>query len=177
MSLIDSARAFAETAHAGQTRKGAGAEPYTVHLAEVAALAARFGGSEAAICAAWLHDTVEDCGTAPATLTAAFGAEVAALVLEVTDDKSLPKARRKALQVEHAPHKSPEAALLKICDKLSNIRAVAETPPTHWEPARQGAYLDWAEAVVARLPAGHAAARAAFAAQLAASRAAVAARG
>lgn len=88
----------------------------------------------------------------------------------------LPKARRKELQIEHAPHKSPQAALLKICDKLSNIRAVAETPPSDWPQARRAAYLDWAEAVVAGLPAGADPARPAFAAQLAASRAAVAAR-
>ena len=176
MTPIEAARAFAETEHQGQTRKGAAAEPYSVHLAEVATLVTRFGGSEAAICAAWLHDTVEDCQTAPETLARHFGAEVAALVVELTDDKSQPKARRKELQIAHAPHKSPEAALLKICDKLSNIRAVAETPPADWPQARRAAYLDWAEAVVAMLPAGADPARPAFAVQLAASRAAVASR-
>ncbi|WP_372840110.1 HD domain-containing protein [Phaeovulum sp.] len=175
MSLIDTARQFAEIAHAGQTRKGPEAAPYTDHLAEVAALVAQFGGSEVAVSAAWLHDTVEDCQTAPEDLRALFGAAVAALVLELTDDKSLPKERRKALQVENAPHKSPEAALVKICDKISNIRAVGEAPPVGWSAERRLAYLDWAESVVLRLPAGADPARAVFAAQLAASRRAVAA--
>ncbi len=175
MSLIDTARQFAEIAHAGQTRKGPEAAPYTEHLAEVAALVARFGGSEAAVCAAWLHDTIEDCPTQPEDLRAQFGDAVAALVLELTDDKSLSKERRKELQVANASHKSPEAALVKICDKLSNIRAVAEAPPVGWSQDRRMAYLDWAESVVVCLPTGANPARATFVAQLAASRRAVAA--
>lgn len=177
MSTVDMARQFAEAAHAGQTRKGAGKEPYISHVAEVAALVAGFGGSGGQVMAAWLHDTVEDCGVSPEEVAARFGAEVAALVGEVTDDKSLPKAERKQLQVDHAPHKSDAAALIKICDKLSNIRAVGTAPPVHWPVARQAAYLDWAEAVVARLPSGADPVREAFAVALAGSRRMVAARG
>lgn len=176
MNRIDDARRFAEAAHAGQTRKGAGREPYVVHLEEVATLVARFGGSRAQVMAAWLHDTVEDQGVSPDELEARFGPEVAGLVRELTDDKALDKAERKRLQIAHAPDKSPAAALVKICDKLSNIRAVADTPPLHWPVARQAAYLDWANAVVAALPEVAGAARAAFAGQLVLSRAAVAVR-
>lgn len=176
MTLIDHARGFAEAAHLFQTRKGAGQAPYVVHLEEVAALVARFGGDETAVAAAWLHDTVEDCRITFAEIEARFGPEVAGIVRELTDDKSLEKAERKRLQVVHAPGKSPAAALVKICDKLSNIRAVGETPPLHWDAARQAQYLDWAETVVALLPAVPDAARAAFAGQIALSRAAVTAR-
>lgn len=176
MTQIEQAQAFATRAHAGQTRKGAGAEPYTIHLAEVADLVARHGGNEVAISAAWLHDTVEDCDTTAADIETHFGAEVARIVAQLTDDKSLEKAERKRLQVVNAAKKLPEAALVKICDKLSNIRAVAETPPLHWPIERQLAYLDWAETVVAALPAGADPARASFNQQLAISRAQVRAR-
>lgn len=174
--MIEQAKRFAETVHAGQTRKGAGAEPYTVHLEEVAGLVAGFGASEAAICAAWLHDTVEDCGVTQAEVAAQFGAKVAGIVMELTDDKALEKAERKRLQVINAPKKSAEAALVKICDKMSNIRAVGETPPVQWDMARQAAYLDWAEAVVSALPRVAEGAEAMFASRLKAARAAVATR-
>ncbi|RUS60467.1 bifunctional (p)ppGpp synthetase/guanosine-3',5'-bis(diphosphate) 3'-pyrophosphohydrolase [Pseudorhodobacter sp. E13] len=176
MTTIEQAKAFATRAHAGQTRKGAGAEPYVIHLEEVADLVARHGGSEAAIIAAWLHDTVEDCDTTAADIETHFGPKIAAIVAQLTDDKSLEKAERKRMQIVNAAGKLPEAALVKICDKLSNIRAVGETPPLHWPQARQLAYLDWAETVVAALPAGADPARAAFARQLAASRAQARAR-
>lgn len=153
-----------------QTRKGAGEVPYFTHLEEVAALVQRFGGSQVAILAAWLHDTVEDCDVSSAEVAALFGPEVAAVVAEVTDDKSLEKALRKRKQVANAPHKSAEGALIKICDKMSNIRSVAEAPPLHWDLARKRAYLDWADEVVSALPDHWPEAKAAFAAQLAASR-------
>jgi len=69
-------------------------------------------GSPVVLAAALLHDTIEDTTTTPAELRALFGEEIAGIVLEVTDDKSLPKDRRKALQVEHAPHLSEGAALV-----------------------------------------------------------------
>ena len=76
------------------------------------------------IAGALLHDTVEDCDVTPAELAARFGADVARVVAEVTDDKSLPKARRKELQVEHAAHISPQAKLVKLADKIANVRDV-----------------------------------------------------
>lgn len=171
MTSIARAQAFAETAHDGQIRKGRNAEPYIAHVAEVAAAVAAFGGSDEQVVAAWLHDTVEDCGVTLATLAAEFGAEVAALVAELTDDKSLPKAERKRLQIVNAPGKSQAVALVKICDKMSNVRTVADSPPVHWSMERRAAYLDWAETVVNGLPVGLEAARRAFAATLSASRA------
>jgi (p)ppGpp synthase/HD superfamily hydrolase len=170
---IEDARAFAGTAHAGQIRKGAAGEPYVVHLEEVAVLVAGAGGTTEAVMAAWLHDTVEDCDVALADLAARFGAGVAAIVAELTDDKTLPKAERKRMQVVHAPDKSATAALIKIADKLSNIRALAMSPPVDWTVERLLAYLDWAEEVVEALPDGADPLRAAFARQLAASRTAV----
>ena len=168
---IAKAQRFAETSHHGQTRKGAGAEPYVVHLAEVAEFVARFGGTETAIIAAWLHDTVEDCAIRRDDIAAAFGEAVASVVMELTDDKSLPKAERKRLQIVNAPHKSPEAALVKLCDKMSNVRAVGMNPPLHWPLERKWAYVDWAVAVTDALPTTLSLnARAAFAATVQATR-------
>lgn len=162
MSLIQDAQSFAEIAHAGQTRKGAGREPYVIHLQEVADLVRQFGGSEEAIIAAWLHDTVEDCDVTFADLDARFGTNVSKIVAELTDDKTLPKPERKRLQIVNAPGKSPEAALVKLCDKMSNVRAVGAMPPVHWTHERRHAYIDWAETVVRALPLVSDAARKAF---------------
>ncbi|SIS69650.1 HD domain-containing protein [Phaeovulum vinaykumarii] len=171
--LITAARAFAEAAHAGQTRKGAAREPYVVHLEEVAGYVAGHGGSDVAVAAAWLHDTVEDCGVTPDEIAARFGPEVAAVVAELTDDKARPKAERKRLQEINAPGKSADAALVKACDKLSNLRALVESPPVHWDRARRHAYVDWAERVVAALPAAADPVRPALAAAVARARAAL----
>jgi len=96
-----------------------------------------------------LHDTVEDTRTSPEELEAAFGREVRLVVQEVTDDKKLEKADRKRLQVEHAPYLSPAAKLIKIADKIANVREVTEKPPSDWSATRRREYLDWAERVIA----------------------------
>ena len=69
----------------------------------------------------------------------------------MTDDKSLPKAERKRLQIEHAPHTSREGALVKLADKICNLRDMV-SPPPGWSLERQREYFDWAKAVVDRLP-------------------------
>jgi (p)ppGpp synthase/HD superfamily hydrolase len=155
--LLARAFRFAAAQHAAQRRKGAAAEPYVNHLAEVADLVARAtGGADPnLVAAALLHDTVEDTGTTRAELEALFGADVAALVAEATDDKSLPKAERKRLQVVHAPSRSPRAKLLKIADKASNLRALAASPPAAWSVERRQAYVAWARSVVAGLRGGN----------------------
>lgn len=142
---------FAARKHRDQRRKGAAKEPYLNHLTEVARLVAEAtdGADTTAVLGALLHDTIEDTGTTRLELEREFGAEVAALVAEVTDDKRLPKDRRKQLQVEHAPHKSTRAKLIKLADKTSNLRSLLHSPPTDWDVARQRAYFEWARAVVA----------------------------
>jgi len=147
------AEEFARACHGGQFRKGAAQEPYAVHLEEVAELVRSYGGSETEICAAWLHDTVEDCPpTSFADIESRFGMEVANIVRELTDDKSLEKSERKRLQVVNAPHKSNSAALVKLCDKTSNLRAIANSPPKNWDYQRRSEYVSWALKVVAALP-------------------------
>jgi (p)ppGpp synthase/HD superfamily hydrolase len=174
MSPIEQAEAFARRCHAGQTRKGAAQEPYITHVEEVARMTALWGGGEAAVVAAWLHDTVEDCPpTSTEDIARMFGVDVARIVAELTDDKSLSKAERKRLQIENAPKKSPEASLVKIADKTSNVAALRISPPASWSVERRAAYLDWAEAVVSNLAHRPAEAVKGFEAALAASRAAL----
>ena len=142
---------FAARRHVHQRRKGKDAEPYLNHLAEVACLLAEATGGQdpSVVIAGILHDTIEDTGTTHGELVQLFGPEVADLVKEVTDDKTLPKATRKRLQIETAAHKSGGARMIKIADKISNLRALALSPPADWSHERRVAYFDWAHAVVA----------------------------
>ena len=151
VTLVMHAADFAARRHSSQRRKGAAGEPYVNHLVEVAALLAEAtGGSDAALVAAGLlHDTLEDTATDYEELDAAFGPDIAGLVAEVTDDKSLPKAERKRRQIVGAPAASPRARLLKIADKTSNLRTLVTSPPANWDMARVVEYIDWAEKVVA----------------------------
>ncbi|KAM9366624.1 guanosine-3',5'-bis(diphosphate) 3'-pyrophosphohydrolase MESH1 isoform 2-T2 [Symphorus nematophorus] len=98
--------------------------------------------------AALLHDTVEDTDTSPAELEAKFGTIVARIVQEVTDDKSLPKQERKRQQVEHAPHCSRQAKLVKLADKLYNLRDLNRCTPVGWSAERVQEYFVWASEVV-----------------------------
>lgn len=142
---------FAADRHRDQRRKGTDGAPYVNHLIEVAEILARVGGVEDPVVlqAAVLHDTLEDTPTTAEELEARFGPEVRRVVEEVSDDRRLPQAERKRLQVVHAPHLSERARLVKIADKISNVRAVIESPPAGWSPRRQREYLDWTAAVIA----------------------------
>jgi (p)ppGpp synthase/HD superfamily hydrolase len=147
---ILAAARFAAEKHAGQKRKGLAKEPYVNHLIEVAELIA--ASSETLdtnlVMAGLLHDTIEDTNTTAQDLEELFGADVTSLVLEATDDKSLPKEIRKALQIESAPHKSPRAQTLKLADKISNLRSLRASPPAEWSPDRKRQYGEWARQVV-----------------------------
>lgn len=139
--------------HVNQRRKGAAQEPYINHLIEVASFVAEAteGKDPDLIIAALLHDAIEDQKIPRELIAEQFGEDVASLVFEVTDDKSLPKPERKRLQVETAPKKSPRAKLLKLADKVSNLKSVAVSPPSHWPVQRRLDYVAWAKAVVAAL--------------------------
>lgn len=147
------AAGFSARKHVGQRRKGNDAAPYINHPLEVANLLANVGKVEDldVLIAAVLHDTIEDTETTKEEITEKFGAAVCGYVLEVTDDKSLPKAERKQLQIEHAPHLSTGAKQIKLCDKISNIRDVMENPPDDWSDERRLEYVNWGANVVAGL--------------------------
>jgi (p)ppGpp synthase/HD superfamily hydrolase len=138
--------------HTHQRRKGDAAEPYMNHLLEVASLVAEATeGDSVIVIAALLHDVVEDQGVTHDQVSEFFGPAVAALVAEVTDDKLEPKQARKDRQVGDAPRKSCGASVIKLADKTSNLRAIANSPPP-WDPERKRTYIEWARAVVAGLP-------------------------
>jgi len=142
---------FAARKHAHQRRKGELAEPYVNHLSDVARLlaAATKGEDVTVVIAGLLHDTLEDTETSFDELAKEFGQEVADLVAEVTDDKSLPKAERKRLQIETAPHKSVRARMIKLADKTSNLHSLISSPPRDWSGERIRDYIEWASKVVA----------------------------
>jgi len=149
LTLIFKALEFAADKHRNQRRKDVDSTPYINHPIALAKTLAAVGISDpVVICGALLHDTVEDTETTEAELRAVFGAEIASVVMEVTDDKTLPKAERKQAQVDHAPHLSPEAKLVKLADKISNVTDVVTNPPSDWTVERRQAYCDWATSVV-----------------------------
>ena len=141
---------FAAEKHSGQRRKGATAEPYINHLLEVAELVsgALSEPDTNLVIAALLHDTIEDTGVTKEELAQAFGTDVAELVVELTDDKKLPKAERKRLQIVNAPKKSVRAAVVKIADKISNLRGILSSPPIDWSVQRRREYFEWGKQVV-----------------------------
>lgn len=152
MSLADILRAahFAATKHESQRRKDHAASPYINHPLAVAEVLSRHGVTDPTVIqAALLHDTIEDTATSHAELEAEFGTAVADIVLELSDDKSLCKAERKRLQVVHAPRISHAAKLVKLADKMCNVRDVSDNPPAEWSAERRREYLVWAEQVVA----------------------------
>jgi guanosine-3',5'-bis(diphosphate) 3'-pyrophosphohydrolase len=143
---------FAAQKHAGQFRKGKSRQPYFIHPLEVAELVARVGEIEDAdlLAAALLHDTVEDCGVTETDLRELFGSKVARLVAELTDDKSLPENERRAQQITRSRLLSSEAKVIKLADKISNIREMLDDPPD-WPLKRRQEYVDWGIKVVENL--------------------------
>lgn len=147
------AASFAAEKHIGQKRKGRDQAPYINHPLEVANLLVNVGRIRDydVLIAALLHDTVEDTETTREEIADRFGEDVASIVMEVTDDKTLPKAERKQKQVEHAPHLSKGAKQLKMCDKISNITDIMNNPPDGWSDERRLEYIEWGERVFAGL--------------------------
>ena len=147
------AASFSAKKHIDQKRKGDSASPYINHPLEVANLLVNVGKVEdvEVLTAAVLHDTIEDTGTTKEEITELFGEKVCQMVLEVTDDKSLPKAERKQKQIEHALHLSEGAKQIKLGDKISNITDVMNDPPAGWSKQRRLEYIEWGEKVVAGL--------------------------
>ena len=141
---------FAARKHRDQRRKGAQHAPYINHPIDVTEILWRVGKVRdvVTLLGALLHDTIEDTATSPEEIRVLFGEEVLSVVMEVTDDKSLPKAERKRLQVVNAPHKSTHARQIKLADKISNVTEITNDPPADWSLERRTEYLDWTERVI-----------------------------
>jgi len=142
--------AFAADKHKNQRRKDAEGSPYINHPIALANLLANEGGiaNVDVLCAAILHDTIEDTETTESELNQLFGEKITSIVLEMTDDKSLPKETRKLKQIEHAPHASIEAKMVKLADKICNVRDIIQSPPADWSQERKREYLVWSKLVV-----------------------------
>ena len=159
LALIFRALDFAALKHRDQRRKDSEQSPYINHpiaLANVLINEAQVT-DPLVIAAAILHDTIEDTETTAAELETVFGAEVAEIVLEVTDDKRLSKDERKRLQVERAAGASPRAKLVKLADKICNLRDMLSAPPAGWSLERRREYFEWAKAVIDQVRGTHAA--------------------
>ena len=142
---------FAAAKHRDQRRKDASAAPYINHPIAVANVLANEAGitDPIVLCAALLHDTIEDTKTIAAELEEHFGQKVTSVVLEITDDKSLQKPIRKQLQIDNAACLSTEAKLVNLADKICNLRDTAVSPKVGWSLERTQAYFDWAAQVIA----------------------------
>lgn len=152
------ALSFAAHKHRDQRRKDAVKTPYINHPITVANILLNEAGvtDEAVLIAALLHDTVEDTDTSFAEIEQHFGRTVRDIVDAVTDDKSLPSPVRKQQQIDHAPHLSDRAKLVKLADKIANVRDIADAPPEGWPLSRMDEYLEWGKAVIRPMRGSHA---------------------
>ncbi|WID96054.1 HD domain-containing protein [Bosea vestrisii] len=151
IALVTHAAGFAARVHNGQTRKGESGPPFILHLAEVADLLAKAleNPDPELIAAAWLHDVVEKTKITSDEIENVFGPRVASLIAEVSDDKSLPETERHRMQIETIGEKSEAARLLRLADKISGLRELAEDPPAGWDVARRRDWLQFATDVAA----------------------------
>lgn len=152
-ALLLKALKFAAQKHRDQRRKDAEASPYINHPIALAEVLVNQGGIDdpVVLAAALLHDTIEDTETTFEELVDEFGREVAGIVLEVTDDKTLESPERKRLQVAHAAELSHSAKLVKLADKICNLGDVSDHPPPSWSLDRRQEYFEWAKSVIDNL--------------------------
>ncbi|XP_052819618.1 guanosine-3',5'-bis(diphosphate) 3'-pyrophosphohydrolase MESH1-like [Mya arenaria] len=141
---------FAAIKHKNQRRKDQDRTPYINHPIGVANILTHEAGVTdlQVIQAALLHDTVEDTQTTFEEIDQHFGPEVCGIVKEVTDEKGLTKMARKEAQIKHAPGASPKAKLVKLADKLYNLRDLNRQTPVGWSEERVQEYFVWAAKVV-----------------------------
>jgi guanosine-3',5'-bis(diphosphate) 3'-pyrophosphohydrolase len=153
LELVLKAIAFAAHKHRDQRRKDAKASPYINHPIALARILVEEGDVDdpVVIAAALLHDTIEDTATSEQELSGAFGTDVADIVREVTDTKWLKKGSRKRLQISRAGRSSDGAKLVKLADKIANLRDIVRSPPADWSLQRKQDYFDWAKRVVDEL--------------------------
>ncbi|MDA0268112.1 MAG: HD domain-containing protein [Cyanobacteria bacterium] len=156
-SVVVTALQFAADRHCHQRRKDKAASPYINHPIALLHLLHQEAGviDPVVLASALLHDTVEDTDTSLAELETRFGPEIAGVVAQVTDDKSLPKAVRKQHQVDHASSLCDRAKLVKLADKTANLRDLVASPPAGWSVTRCQDYCRWAKQVVDELRGTH----------------------
>lgn len=134
---------FAAQRHSAQRRKGPDAAPYVNHLIEVAMLVSSVAGVEDVdvLIAAVLHDVLEDTPTSADEVEERFGSRVCRMVEALSDDKSLPRPRRRAITLEELPEMDAQVKVIKLADLSSNIKLL----PPNWSDERKLEYLEWSE--------------------------------
>ncbi len=153
LQLLTRALAFAAHKHKDQRRKDINASPYINHPIALMNVLVHEGdiADTDTLCAALLHDTIEDTETTFEELAESFGDEIADIVMEVTDDKTQPRAVRKQAQIDHAPHLTTKARAVKLADKICNLGDISRSPPPDWSLERRQEYFDWANRVIDEL--------------------------
>lgn len=150
-STLKKAIDFATEKHKGQYRKNSKKEEYIIHPIEVMIILRDHGVTDqVALVGAVLHDTIEDTSATYEEILELFGEEVADVVLEVSDNKSLPKLERKKFQVSKISKKSFAARMIKIADKLSNSADLLVDPPVGWSSVQINGYIKWSEEICNR---------------------------
>ncbi|XP_002157565.3 guanosine-3',5'-bis(diphosphate) 3'-pyrophosphohydrolase MESH1 [Hydra vulgaris] len=141
---------FAAKKHSKQTRKNIDKTPYINHPIGVASIISSEAGITDVdiLISAVLHDTVEDTNTTFEELEINFGKKIRGIVEECSDDKTLEKDVRKQMQIEKAPFSSYEAKVVKLADKLYNLRDLLINTPVGWSEGRVNEYFIWALQVV-----------------------------
>ena len=122
--MFDKALDFCVEAHEGQFRKGT-RRPYIVHPIEVADIVTYITQDEEILCAALLHDTIEDCeGITKEVIEEEFGKRVADIVASESEDKSKTWFERKTHTIERLKSEPWEVQIIALADKLSNLRSI-----------------------------------------------------
>ena len=149
MEIVLRAAAFAAEKHRLQKRKDVEASPYINHPIQLSLILVEANIEDPVVlAAALLHDTIEDTNTTLDEIEIVFGPEIAQIVDECSDDKSLTKLERKQAQIDHAAKISHKAKLVKLADKIANVGDIHRTPPAGWSEERKREYFDWAKKVV-----------------------------
>ncbi len=156
METVLQAAAFAAEKHRNQRRKDEEASPYINHPIQLAYILVQADVEDPVVlAAALLHDTIEDTNTTHDEIEIVFGYQIARIVAECSDDKTLPKLARKQAQIDHAAQLSHAARMVKLADKIANVSDIEGAPPAGWSLERKREYFDWAKAVVDRIRGTH----------------------
>jgi guanosine-3',5'-bis(diphosphate) 3'-pyrophosphohydrolase len=152
MKRIADAILYAAECHADQVRKD-GKTPYINHPLQVMHHLVHLANcdDDELLCAAILHDVIEDTGVRKIELEKRYTKRISDLVVELTDDKTLSKTERKLMQIEQAHSLSYDARLIRISDKICNVNDIHTAPPLNWSIAQRLNYITWSLAVVERI--------------------------
>jgi GTP diphosphokinase / guanosine-3',5'-bis(diphosphate) 3'-diphosphatase len=145
MHIVTRAIYFTSVKYSDKHRKNMQDVPHINHPIEVCNFLCNIGGitNHVMLCAAILHDILENTKTTYFELVEKFGEDVANIVLECTDNDEFNEEKRKRLQLRHAHDYSDNAKLIKLADEWSTIKTLLENPPNEWTTDRILGYVKW----------------------------------